>query len=245
MTTLLEVQGLSKFFSGVKAVVEVDWTVGRGELWGVVGPNGSGKSTLFNTVSGFYRHTAGNVVFDGRPMGRLPMRARARQGLMRTFQHAEVFGSLTVEENLIVAARAAKSDLSLLHAELEVLGLMPARHVSAGAISFGKRRLLGVAMAAATKPSMLLLDEPTSGLNDAESAELALYLRKLHADGLTLAIVDHHMEFLLPLCERMLLLRTGEKIWEGTPDDFVLSETVIETYLGTGSSHAATPAPQQ
>jgi len=232
---LLETQGLSKSFSGVKAVVNVDWQVQQGDLWGVVGPNGSGKTTLFNTISGYYRHTAGRVIFDGNDVGRLRMRSRARSGLMRTFQHAEVFGSLTVEENLAVAARASKDRYPELTESLEILGLASSAHVPAAALPFGKRRLLGVAMAASTKPAMLVLDEPTSGLNDAEAEELAVYLRALNGGGLTLAIVDHHMEFLLPLCRRMLLLRTGEKLWEGTPEEFARSETVLETYLGYGS----------
>jgi ABC-type branched-subunit amino acid transport system ATPase component len=153
---------------------------------------------------------------------------------MRTFQHAEVFGSLTVEENLAVAARASRVRDPELAESLEFLGLASSAHAPAAALAFGKRRLLGVAMAASTKPAMLMLDEPTSGLNDAEAEELAAYLRALNEGGLTLAIVDHHMEFLLPLCRRMLLLRTGERLWEGTPEEFVCSQTVLETYLGHG-----------
>ena len=232
--TLLETQGLSKSFSGVKAVVGIDWQVQRGDIWGVVGPNGSGKTTLFNTISGYYRHSAGRVIFDGNDVGRLRMRGRARCGLMRTFQHAEVFGSLTVEENLAVAARASRVRDPELAESLEFLGLASSAHAPAAALAFGKRRLLGVAMAASTKPAMLMLDEPTSGLNDAEAEELGAYLRALNEGGLTLAIVDHHMEFLLPLCRRMLLLRTGERLWEGTPEEFVCSQTVLETYLGHG-----------
>jgi branched-chain amino acid transport system ATP-binding protein len=162
---------------------------------------------------------------------------------MRTFQHAEVFGSLTVEENMVVAARVPRDGHRELHESLEILGLASSIHVSAAQLSFGKRRLLGVAMAAATKPALLVLDEPTSGLNDAEAEELAAYLRTLHAGGLTLAIVDHHMEFLLPLCHQMLLLRSGEKLWEGTPQQFTRSDIVMDTYLGSASTAPATGGP--
>jgi branched-chain amino acid transport system ATP-binding protein len=232
VSVLLETVGLSKSFAGVRALSGVDWGIRQGEVWGVVGPNGSGKTTLFNTISGYHRPTAGRIVFDGAEVGRLPMRSRARRGLARTFQHAEVFGSLTVEENVAVACRRTSRGTGHVGAAVDAVGLGPELHVPAAHLSFGRRRLLGVAMAAATRPALLLLDEPTSGLNDAESAELSRYLTTLRAEGLTLAIIDHHMDFLLPLCDRMLLLRTGESVWDGTTTEFPHSEVVLRTYLG-------------
>lgn len=231
---ILEAVGVAKSFAGVKAVAGVDWTVTTGELWGVVGPNGSGKTTFFNCLSGFIRLSGGQVRFQGADVSRLPMRVRARRGLLRTFQHAEIFGSLTVRENLSVAARTSIDQRASLLESLDLVGLAAVVDQPAATLSFGKRRQLGIAMAVATGPSLLLLDEPTSGLNDAEALELAHYLSYLHEQGLTIAIVDHHMEFLLPLCDQVLLLRSGEKLWQGTPTDFVASPEVIDSYLGTG-----------
>jgi ABC-type branched-subunit amino acid transport system ATPase component len=231
---LLEAVGVSKSFAGVRALAGVDWVVRPGEIWGVVGPNGSGKTTLFNCLSGYLRLTSGQVRFNGDDVSRAPMRLRARRGLMRTFQHAEVFGTLTVEQNLRVAARTRRQHEHRLSGMLETVGLGSVADVPASQLSFGKRRQLGIAVAAATNPSLLLLDEPTSGLNDAEASELAEFLLTLHAGGLTLAIVDHHMEFLLPLCHQMLLLRSGETLWQGTPSDFVANPDVIDSYLGAG-----------
>jgi ABC-type branched-subunit amino acid transport system ATPase component len=237
---LLEAVGVSRSFAGVRALSDVDWVVRAGEIWGIVGPNGSGKTTLFNCMSGYMRPSSGRVRFDGNDVTRAPMRVRARRGLMRTFQHAEVFGTLTVGENLRVAARARRQQEQSLIGLLETVGLASVADVPASMLSFGKRRQLGIAVAAATNPSLLLLDEPTSGLNDSEASELFEYLLTLHARGLTLAIVDHHMEFLLPLCHQMLLLRSGEKLWQGTPTDFVANTDVIDSYLGAGTQYVNT-----
>jgi ABC-type branched-subunit amino acid transport system ATPase component len=235
---LLEAAHVGKSFGGVRAVADLDWVVRTGEIWGVVGPNGSGKTTFFNCLSGFHQLSRGSVQFRRRDVTRLPMRQRARLGLVRTFQHAEVFRTLTVAENLAVAGRGRRADESGTRfgaAELlDAVGLGDLADVPAGLLSFGKRRQLGVAVAAATAPSMLLLDEPTSGLNDVEAGELLEHLRALNERGLTIAVVDHHMEFLLPLCHKVLLLRSGEKAWEGAPDEFVRDPHVVATYLGTG-----------
>lgn len=237
MSALLEARGVSKSFGGVRAVAGVDWRLDAGEICGVVGPNGSGKTTFFNCLSGYYRLTAGSVHFDGANVTREPMRRRARRGLARTFQHAAVFTSLSPRVHLQVTHGSRLTDEEI-DAALTAVGLEALADQPAGALSFGKRRLLGVAMAAATRPRVLLLDEPTSGLNDAESTELAEYLRLLRQQGITIALVDHHMNFLLPLCDRMLLLRTGEKLWEGTPDEFVHDPVVISTYLGADTAGA-------
>lgn len=238
---LLRAIGVQKAFGGVRAVRGVDWSIDRGEICGIVGPNGSGKTTLFHLLSGYHSLTAGSIEWQGRDIGRLPARRRARLGLVRTFQQAEVFASLSVFDNVMVASRhalstAATPDDADPASVIRLVGLDDVAERRAGSLSFGTRRLVGLAMAVAMQPALLLLDEPTSGLSDEESTEIRHRLFTLRDRGLTIAIIDHHMDFLLPLCDRVVLLRSGEKLWEGPPTEFAHDETVLAAYLGVRST---------
>lgn len=244
---LLEARGLSKHFGAVKAVNDVSWTLGAGEIGGVVGPNGSGKTTFFNTLSGYFPASAGQVLWRGGDITKVPMRKRAKVGLVRTFQQAEVFSTLTVSENIGIAMdRAARNprvtQMPDADALLEITGLTSFGHDMSGELSYGNKRLLGIAMALGTGPDALLLDEPTSGLNEAESLIVQDRLRALQKTGIAIGIIDHHMEFLLPLCDSILVLRSGTKLWEGLPEAFSTAEEVIEAYLGRQAPVDVLPA---
>lgn len=235
--SLLEVEGVSKHFGAVKAVDNVSWSLAPGEIGGVVGPNGSGKTTLFNCLSGYYKLTAGSVRWHGTEIRRSSMRSRASLGLVRTFQHAEVFSSLSVRENVQVAVhRGGKGDGAgvprTVDELLDLTGIGDVADRKAGALSYGNKRLLGIALALGTAPEALLLDEPTSGLNEAESLEVQRRLHLLRETDIAIGIIDHHMEFLLPLVDSVLVLRSGGMLWQGDPESFTTAEEVVEAYLG-------------
>lgn len=245
---LLLATSLTKSFGGVQALAGIDWSITAGEICGVVGPNGSGKTTFFHCLTGYHEPTAGTVLWQGRDITRLSMHQRARLGLARTFQHAEVFSSLTAVDNLQIALRRrttrGSADLPATTDELlDVMRLTDVAHKAAGSLAYGHKRLLGIGMAVALRPALLLLDEPTSGLNESESEEIHHRLAELRSFGLAIGIIDHHMEFLLPLCDRMYVLSTGERLWEGPPEEFRRNEKVVEAYLGRGTESARpTPA---
>ncbi|MCK5892576.1 ABC transporter ATP-binding protein [Aeromicrobium sp.] len=234
---LLEATDVAKHFGAVHAVDSVSWSLSANEICGVTGPNGSGKTSLFNCLSGFYPITSGSIRWHGEDISRTSMRQRSRRGLVRTFQDAEVFGSLSVRDNVEVAREQARrgaraSELRSADDLLDVVGLAGQGHRTAGALSYGNRRLLGVAMALATAPQAVLLDEPTSGLNEMESAEVQRRLRVLPEVGIAVGIIDHHMDFLLPLCDRVIVLQSGSLLWERPPEAFESSEVVMDAYLG-------------
>lgn len=234
---LLEATNVAKHFGAVRAVADVSWSLSANEICGVTGPNGSGKTSLFNCLSGFYPITSGSIRWEGEDVTRSSMRQRSRKGLVRTFQTAEVFSTLSVRDNVEVAreqaARGGRGDRARTVEDLlDVVGLGGFGHRTAGALSYGNRRLLGVAMSLATAPDAVLLDEPTSGLNELESAEVQRHLRVLPQIGIAVGIIDHHMDFLLPLCDRVVVLQSGSLLWEGLPDEFEKSEVVMDAYLG-------------
>jgi ABC-type branched-subunit amino acid transport system ATPase component len=237
VTHLLEVEAVSKHFGAVKAVDAVTWSLKPGEIGGVVGPNGSGKTTLFNCLSGYYSLSAGMIRWKGKDIRRTGMRARSSLGLVRTFQTAEVFGSLSVRENVGLAAHRGRRGGGggvprSVDELLELTGIEDVAERRAGALSYGNKRLLGIALALGTAPEALLLDEPTSGLNEAESLEVQSRLRRLRDTGIAIGIIDHHMEFLLPLVDSVLVLQSGAMLWQGDPGDFAGADEVIEAYLG-------------
>ena len=247
-TQLLEVEGVSKHFGAVRAVDNVTWSLKPGEIGGVVGPNGSGKTTLFNCLSGYYALTAGTIRWKGKDIRRTGMRARSSLGLVRTFQTADVFGSLSVRENVEIAAHlGGKGDDRRLPRSvdelLELTGIADVADRKAGALSYGNKRLLGIALALGTTPDALLLDEPTSGLNEAESLVVQSRLRLLRETGIAIGIIDHHMEFLLPLVDSVLVLRSGAMLWQGDPEDFATADEVVEAYLGRTAIDTTTVGP--
>jgi len=239
MAATLEITGLRKTFGGVVALAGVDVSVGGGDILGVVGPNGSGKTTLFNVVTGVHRPTAGKVVWQGEDItGRSPHEI-ARKGLARTFQQAMSFSDLPVRENVLIGyehgrgrRRGGPRLWETVDAILAFVGLAEHKGRSAGALPFGGLRRLGIAIALATEPALLLLDEPAAGLNDRETAELAELILKLPGMGVGVCLIDHDMKLMASICRRLIVLDFGAKIAEGPPDRVLRDKKVVEVYLG-------------
>jgi len=245
---MLEIKALSKHFGGVKAVDNLDLQVERGEIVGLIGPNGSGKSTLVNLVCGVLKPTSGEVIFEGRSMaGQLPS-ARLKHGIARTFQNIRLFGGLTVWQNLWVARNSTEDIQSqsilrrwlgsstTLKREIETMlefsDLADKADVLASNLAFGEQRRLELARAVAAKPQLLLLDEPAAGMNQAEVVELEQRIRSLREQGITILLVEHVMQLVMGVTDRIAVLNFGSKIAEGTPNDVQENAAVQEAYLG-------------
>lgn len=231
----LQVAGLRKVFGGVVALNSIDLTVGLDEILGIVGPNGSGKTTLFNVITGVHKPSAGRITWQGRDITGRPSHAIARAGLVRTFQHAMSFPELSVRENVQIALDQARSGGGTAFPGSELLafvGLGGRGGEIAGSMPFGNLRRLGLAIALAARPRLLLLDEPAAGLNDGETAQLADLVTQLPARGIAVCLIDHDMKLMASICSRLVVLDFGTVIAEGRPADVLSDRRVMEVYLG-------------
>ncbi len=237
MAAVLTVERLAKSFAGVRALDGVDVEVYEGEILGLVGPNGSGKTTLFNCVTGFVRPTAGTVFWKGRNITQLAPDQIARLGVVRTFQQKMVFPRATVRENLVMAWRGERSgdtgqQFKSCDDILDFLGLAHLRDRLATDIPFGSARNLGLGLALAANPRLLLLDEPAGGLNQDEGQELADLIGRVRELGITVWVIEHDMPFIMSLCERIIVLHVGKRIAEGRPAEVANDPNVISVFLG-------------
>jgi branched-chain amino acid transport system ATP-binding protein len=244
--TLLRVEGLRVTYGGVVALDGVSFDLEQG-VTGLIGPNGAGKTSLVDALSGYTRPAAGRVHFAGADITAAKPHRRARAGLARTFQSVELFDDLTVEENLLVAARRVSAlsalrdlvlparpvDREMIDLALSVFALQDVAGRYPGELSHGRRKLVGVARALAGRPKLVLLDEPAAGLDTQESLELGRSLRLLPGHGVSVLLIDHDMELVLNVCERVLVLDFGALIASGAPSDILEDSRVVEAYLGT------------
>jgi ABC-type branched-subunit amino acid transport system ATPase component len=245
---LLRADGVSVAFGGVQALAGVDLAVEAGELVGLIGPNGAGKTTLIDALTGFTPVSGGSVSLSGRRLDRMPPDRRARLGLVRTFQSAEIFAPLTVAEHLLAAAdapglggmlrdlvaprRARAKDVAVA---LEELGLTAVADRFPDDLSYGQRKLVDLARALAVRPRVVLLDEPAAGLDSTETAELAELLHTVRGRGIGILLIDHDMDLVLEVCDRVYVLDFGRVIGSGTPTEIRTDERVIDAYLGAPS----------
>lgn len=248
MEEVLIIENISKYFGGIGAVQKVSLKVHKEGLYGIIGPNGAGKTTLFNVISGLYQPTEGQIKFNGATITGLAPEAIAQKGLARTFQNLRIFKEMTTLENILVAAEtslSAKAPLklplskklekqALERAEkiLELCQLNDCAFVNAGNLPYGKLKILEIARAVATNPSLLLLDEPVAGLNDVEVIAVAELLRKLKAQKITCLLVEHNMDLVMQECDTVAVLNFGKLIAKGAPEDIQANVKVIEAYLG-------------
>jgi ABC-type branched-subunit amino acid transport system ATPase component len=245
---VLELRRAARYFGGVRAVDGLDLKVSQGEIVGLIGPNGSGKSTAVNVITGLFPLTSGEILYNNQSIAHVPTHKRLQLGIARTFQNIRLFGQLTVWQNLWVAQnspedraqrgffarwlggqKGVRDEIAQL---LEFSGLALRQEELAANLSFGEQRRLELARALATKPSLLLLDEPAAGMNSEEVGQLRDRILKLRSRGVTILLVEHVMELVMGVADRIAVLNFGQKIAEGTPTHIQNDPAVKRAYLG-------------
>ena len=248
---LFRAQGLCKNFGGVRAVRDISFAVAPGMVFAVIGPNGAGKSTLINLMSGIYQPDAGTMSLDGMDLIGMSAQRRVRHGLARTFQKIRLFKQLSVLENVIAGyhtrhavpvwqyvfhGAAFREDARRCGDEaielLDFVGLSHRAHITAGALAYGERRLLEIARALATAPRLLMIDEPAAGLNPTEVAALLRRIAGMRDRGLTVLLVEHNMDLVMNVADRILVMDYGQQLFAGAPADVQAHPDVIAAYLG-------------
>ena len=251
MALLLDINKLTKRFGGLVAVADVDIKIQEGEIISVIGPNGAGKTTVFNMVTGFYRPDHGSIRFDGQDLSGLRPHEITRAGIARTFQNIRLFPGMTAMENLIVARQCRArgglagatlrtsfvkqeemTDQKKLLGLLEFFNLHGSQNLKASALAYGEQRRLEIARALATDPKLLLLDEPTAGMNPRESETIMELISRLRKLAITILLIEHNLNVVMEISERIAVLDHGVKIAEGTPKEIQTNESVIKAYLG-------------
>jgi branched-chain amino acid transport system ATP-binding protein len=252
---LLEVDNLTRRFGGLSAVSDPSFAIEEGEIRGLIGPNGAGKTTTFNVITGFYRPTGGRILYRGEDISGLSTNQIAKRGLVRTFQHTTLFQEFTAFKDVLVgchlhapvnplgavfgADHAAEREIEDRAQEiLAFMGLTERRDELAAELPHGLQRALGVAVALAADPKPLLLDEPFTGMNPEETRRMTALVRRVRDRGVTLLLVEHDMQAVMGLCDRITVLNFGHLLTEGTPEEVRSDPDVIEAYLGTTSQFA-------
>ena len=244
---------MSKFFGGLVALNRVDVSVKQGDILGLIGPNGAGKTTFFNLVSGVLRPTAGRVIFEGNDITAKKPHYISKRGIVRTFQATNIYPDFTVMQNIMLAchlkpkigfletvlhtssSRRKEKDI-LEHSQkiLEMVGLDKVVDVTARNLAHGYKRILGIAIALAAEPKLLLLDEPLGGMNAEEVTGTMTLINRLWESGITIILIEHNMRAAMRLCQGIVVLNFGRKIAEGSPEEIKRNDKVIHAYLGTG-----------
>jgi branched-chain amino acid transport system ATP-binding protein len=249
---MLEIKGLTKHFGGLAAVDGLDLNVSKREIVGIIVPNGAGKTTAFNLITGFLRPTKGKVVFDGQDVTGQKPHFVAGEGIVRTFQATSVFPDFTVLQNIMAAYQlkpkvgfweaafhtpsSRRKEEYILDRALEIVrfvGLDNAKNMPARSLPHGHQRILGIAIALAAEPKLLLLDEPLSGMNAEEVNNAKSLIHRIWQRGITILLIEHNMGATMSLCQRIAVLNFGNKIAEGSPDQIKQNKEVIQAYLGT------------
>ena len=237
--SLLEGDGVTRFFGGLAAVSDVDFVVEPGEVVGLIGPNGAGKTTLFNLISGALAPKAGTIRFKGNAITGLKPNRICRMGVARTFQSVKIFGNMTVLDNILMGAlfgtpgaMSAADATARATESLEFVGLSALQARPAKDLTLVNQKRVEVARALATKPELLLLDELMAGLNPTEVAQSMELVTRIRDEGITIFMIEHVMKAIMNVCDRIIVLHHGKRIAEGTPQEIATSKTVVEVYLG-------------
>ncbi|MCU0587023.1 MAG: ABC transporter ATP-binding protein [Syntrophobacteraceae bacterium] len=249
--SIVELQSISRSFGGIQALYDISFQVTQGTIQAVIGPNGAGKTTLFNIVTGLYAPDEGQVLFEGRPIQGRPIHHIVRMGIARTFQNVELFGSMTVLENVLVGRHSRmrsgfwgaigrwkgvrREEADAVERAMELLrftGLEEQAGQKSSDLPFGWQRFLEIARALASDPRLLLLDEPASGLNAVETSQLGELLLKIRDQGVTLLLVEHDMSLTMGISDHIQVLHQGRRLAEGTPREIQSNDAVVCAYLG-------------